>query len=286
MNIFMQLRNKKDFSNNEQALANYILNHPSEVLNMDIHALGKACFVSKATIYRLCNKLSLGGYADLKLKVTQALHDYIQEDTFDYDFPIKQNQTQYEIITKLKEDYEKTLQSTQNLFDLDDLHKIASSMKKAKQIDVYTSAGNIYFAKNFKFQMAEIGINVNVPVDEYHQRLCAASSNQDHFAIVISFGGRGAIFEMIMKTLKLTNTPTVLMSSLDFQPKIKPTYHLYISPYENHYKKISSYSTRLSILFILDVLYTSYFRLDYDQNIDKKLSYYQTMRKGDGEENY
>ena len=48
----------------------------------------------------------------------------------------------------------------------------------------------------------------------------------------------------------------------------------------NHYKKISSFSTRLSILYILDVLYTCYFKLDYQENIEKKLAYYNNIVEG------
>jgi len=31
--------------------------------------LGKACFVSTATVYRLCDKLNLAGFSDLKIKL-------------------------------------------------------------------------------------------------------------------------------------------------------------------------------------------------------------------------
>ena len=65
-------------------------------------------------------------------------------------------------------------------------------------------------------------------------------------------------------------------------PEIKDFYsdfHLYISPYENHYKKISSFSTRLSLLYILDVLYTCYFELDYKDNVKKKMDYYDLIWK-------
>ncbi len=151
-------------------------------------------------------------------------------------------------------------------------------MYKCKQIDIYTSAGNVYFAQNFKFQMQEIGINVNVPIDEYHQRLMAASSDHTHLAIIISFGGRGLMVDNISELLRQTQTPSVLISYYDYKPNTnEPNFHLFISPYENHYKKISSYSTRLSILYILDVLYTCYFRMEYEKNIDNKITYYNRM---------
>ena len=282
MNLFINLKENKDLSKNERILADYILKHPEDVLKMSSKDLGKVCFVSTATVYRLCDKLGLSGFSDLKIKITSSLDDYRKSnEDFNFDFPVNQFQTHYEIIQKIKEDYEQTLNLTANLFSLDQLRLIASAMKKAQIIDVYTSAGNINFALNFQFQMQEIGIQVNVPVDEYQQRLIAASSNENHLAIIITFGGRGILSDILPRILHKVKTPIVLISSYDYTFKdLDPDYQLYISSYENHYKKISSFSTRLSILYILDVLYTCYFKLDYQENIEKKLAYYNNIVEG------
>ena len=282
MNLFINLKENKDLSKNERILANYILKHPEDVLKMSSKDLGKVCFVSTATVYRLCDKLGLSGFSDLKIKITSSLDDYRKSnENFNFDFPVNQFQTHYEIIQKIKEDYEQTLNLTANLFSLDQLRLIASAMEKSQIIDVYTSAGNINFALNFQFQMQEIGIQVNVPIDEYQQRLIAASSNENHLAIIITFGGRGILSDILPRILHKVKTPIVLISSYDYTFKdLDPDYQLYISPYENHYKKISSFSTRLSILYILDVLYTCYFKLDYQENIEKKLAYYNNIVEG------
>lgn len=282
MNLFINLKENKELSKNERILADYILKHPEDVLKMSSKDLGKECFVSTATVYRLCDKLGLSGFSDLKIKITSSLDDYRKSnEDFNFDFPVNQFQTHYEIIQKIKEDYEQTLNLTANLFSLDQLRLITSAMKKAQIIDVYTSAGNINFALNFQFQMQEIGIQVNVPVDEYQQRLIAASSNANHLAIIITFGGRGILSDILPRILHKVKTPIVLISSYDYTFKdFDPDYQLYISSYENHYKKISSFSTRLSILYILDVLYTCYFKLDYQENIEKKLAYYNNIVEG------
>lgn len=282
MNLFINLKENKELSKNERILADYILKHPEDVLKMSSKDLGKECFVSTATVYRLCDKLGLSGFSDLKIKITSSLDDYRKSnEDFNFDFPVNQFQTHYEIIQKIKEDYEQTLNLTANLFSLDQLRLIASAMEKAQIIDVYTSAGNINFALNFQFQMQEIGIQVNVPVDEYQQRIIAASSDENHLAIIITFGGRGILSDILPRILHKVKTPIVLISSYDYTFKdLDSDYQLYISPYENHYKKISSFSTRLSILYILDVLYTCYFKLDYQENIEKKLAYYNNIVEG------
>lgn len=279
MNIFTQLRNTKNLTNNEKQIVDFILDNPNAFLNMSSEQICKECFVSTTTLYRLCQKFNLSGLSDLKVKMSGSINSYLKENKdFDFDFPVKQNQSHYEILTKIREDYDQTLLSTFNLFNLEQLRLSVNAMKKAKQIDVYTSAGNIFFAENFKFQMQEIGITINVLEEEYNQRLVASCSDENHLAIVISFGGRGLLVNKIIKTLKGNKTPILLISSTEDSPiKEYADYQLYLCSNENHYNKISSFSTRLSLLYILDILFACYFKTDYDKNLEKKLNYYKKM---------
>ena len=126
--------------------------------------------------------------------------------------------------------------------------------------------------------MQEIGININVPVEEYNQRLVAACSDETHMAILISFGGRGILANKLAKTLKNNGTPILLISSTEENPMMDlADYQLYLCSNENHYNKISSFSTRLSLLYILDILFACYFETDYDNNLNNQLLYYKKL---------
>ena len=128
--------------------------------------------------------------------------------------------------------------------------------------------------------MSEIGVVVNVPVEQYQQSLAAAASNEEHVAIVVSFEGRGMLVEQVMTLLKKNKTPIVLISSTTNKTMIQSSdYNLYLNPNENHYNKISSFSTRLSLLYLLDCIYTCYFKLDYDKNVKYKTETYMKMTK-------
>lgn len=281
MNIFSKLDHITDLTDNEKIFVSFIKEHTEDFIRMSASEISTTCFVSTSTIYRLCQKLELTGLSQLKLLVSSCLSAYLQEQKeIDYNYPVKEYQTQYQVTEKLKEVYNQTTITTQNLMDLEQLRYIASALKKAKQIDIYTSAGNIYFAENFKFQMQEIGIMVNVPVEEYQQSLSASISDTTHVAIIISFEGRGTLIDKLATILKKVNTPIVLISSTSVSEITKyADYQLYLCPYENHYHKISSFATRMSLLYILDCIYTCYFELDYQKNIEYKLSTYQRMFK-------
>ena len=279
MNSFSKLNKITDLTENEKTLVKYMQDNPEDFLKMSALEISKACFISTSTIYRFCKKLNLSGLSELKVQVSKSINEYFKENTsLNYNYPFEQNETQHQIVLKLKELYGQTLVSSLNLMDLDQIRLISSILKKSKHIDFYTSAGNIYFAESFKFQMQEIGTFINVPIEEYHQLLTASTSNENHIAIVVSFEGRGEIIGKIVDILKKNKTPVVLISSTNENPLTKyADYHLYLSSNEHHFNKVSSFSTRLSLLYILDCLYTCYFNLDYNKNIDYKINTYKKL---------
>lgn len=279
MNIFIKLNKITNLTENEKTLVSYMQENPENFVKMSALEISEACFISTSTIYRLCQKLDLAGLSELKVQVSMSINEYLKEkNLLDYNYPVKQNETQNQIVLNLKELYEQTLVSSLNLIDLEQLRLIANVLKKTKYIDFYTSAGNIYFGENFKFQMQEIGTFVNVPMEEYHQLLTASTSDESHIAIIVSFEGRGIIIENIADILKKNKTPIILISSTNENPLTKyANYHLYLSSNENHFNKISSFSTRLSLLYILDCLYACYFKLDYDKNVAYKLDTYKKL---------
>lgn len=282
MNIFTKLSELSNLTENEKILVNYIKNNPEDFINLPAPKIAYMSYVSISTIYRLCKKVNVSGLSELKVQVSLYYHnEYLKKNNkVDYDYPFNPHETQNQITLKMKELYEQTLVSSLNLMDLDQIKIIVEALSRYRYIDFYTSAGNIYFAENFKFQMQEIGTFINVPIEEYHQLLTASTSNKDHIAIVMSFGGRGIIIEKLISALRSNKTKIILISSTGENNISKyADYQLYLSSNENHYNKISSFSTRLSLLYLLDCIYTNYFNLNYEKNLNFKLNSYERMTK-------
>lgn len=275
INMFVKLENIQNITESENKIVQYVLTHPDSVMSMSIKELAEACYVSTSAIYRLCDKLDVDGYNEFKVRLSHSLSEYVQKkETIDYNFPFKENQTQYQVLSSLKEYYQQTLLSTFDLFDMEEIRKVVSKMQKAKHITIYTSANNLFFAQSFKMQMQEIGVRVDVPTDEYEQRLLASLSGPDELAIIISYEGRLMNIDLITKLLKDNKTTLLLISANDFKLKnVIPDYHINMPNYEHKYLKLANFSTRLSLLFILDSLYSCYFEKDYKKNLENKLNY-------------
>jgi len=282
MTIYEKLRQMKNLTANETELVKYILDHPEEFIDASTKEIARVCYVSVPTIYRLCEKVGVSGLSELKVKLSAGLSDYLSANRdFDFDYPIKERESHEAIARNLKEDYVETVNATKNLMDMSEMHNAAHALRNAQRVVIFTSAGNLHFARNFCFQLEEIGIFAEAPSDEYEQRLLAAHMTSKDLAVIISFGGRGTIVHMTAEILKSNEVPILLISSAE-ENSLTPyaKIHLYLCNLESHYNKISSFSTRLSLLYVLDNLYAGLFNLDYVSNIDKKLDAYEALGNG------
>ena len=213
MNILHKLNTLTTLTPNEQVLAQFIINKPHDFINMKPKEIASLTYVSVPTLYRLVNKLGLMGVNDLKLAIHQAINTQDNTPIDNIDYPILPGDSHYEVMCRLQDVYEKTIQDTIDLADPEVLVNVCEKMLNAKCIDIYASAANVFFAKNFQFQMMEINAEVNVPEVDYMQNLCAANSDSTHYAIVISFGGRSVSFYNLMKILKENNVSILLITS-------------------------------------------------------------------------
>ncbi|GGC79808.1 MurR/RpiR family transcriptional regulator [Enterococcus wangshanyuanii] len=278
MSLFLKLRSLDSLTASEQTLVDYILETPDEVIHFSPQELAEHSYVSISTIYRLINKLEFDGLNDLKLALVNDLNEHRTTPIIDIDYPISAEDNLYAMTTKLKTVYEQTVQSTSDTNNFDQMAANSKLLRNAKYIDVYASSANIYFAQNFQFQMQEIGKRIHVPIDDYTQNLTAANSTPDHLAIVVSYEGRGSSVKKILATLKKNESKVLLITSKNSPLLTTKVDGLFLfSSLENHYNKISSFSTRMSLMYIFDCLYLGFFNQDYERNLAYKLANYQKM---------
>ncbi|PZL75855.1 MurR/RpiR family transcriptional regulator [Enterococcus plantarum] len=278
MNLMLKLKSLDKLTTSEEVLITYILDFPEKVIHFSPKELAEHSYVSISTIYRLINKLDLEGLNDLKFALVNYLNEHTTEQIIDIDYPISAEDNHFAITQKLKSVYNQTVQSTIDTNNLDTIAFNGNLLKQAEFIDVYATSANIYFAQNFQFQLQEIGKQVNVPIDDFMQNLSAANSTPKHLAIVVSYGGRSSSVKKILEILKKNKSKILLVTSKD-SPLLNETVDgvFLFSSLENHYNKISSFSTRMSLMYIFDSLYLSFFNQDYDRNLAYKLDNYQKM---------
>ena len=76
MSVLLKLREYKQLPNSENEVRMYILKNSNEVIKMSIQELASKSFTSPPTIMRLCKRLGLKGFSDLKIEIASELKTF------------------------------------------------------------------------------------------------------------------------------------------------------------------------------------------------------------------
>src|SRR5690606_41793173 len=74
----------------ERRAAEFILQHPQEIIHLPISELAERCGASEATIFRLCRRLGYSGYQAMKISLARDLVEplaLIHEEVTESDSP-------------------------------------------------------------------------------------------------------------------------------------------------------------------------------------------------------
>lgn len=275
MDLFTKIKAMNSFTESEQTFIDFIFNHPYDVIQLNLQQLSKTSYVSISTIYRVMEKLEISGLNQLKLQISESLKNNENLKNIDYNYPFQKTNTHYQILTQMLELYDQTLKNTINLIDLDVLLHTVQALKKANNIYIFPSIGNYFMAESFQQNMLEIGVKVDVIKEAYYQHWHVQLCDENDIVMLISYAGRTPQIMDIVHDLNKKNIPIILISSTIHTPIDQfAKYHLYFSSYEDSEEKIASFSSRISLQYLLDCTYACYFNRDYEKNLEYKIKNY------------
>ena len=275
MDLFTKIKAMNSFTESEQTFIDFIFNHPYDVIQLNLQQLSKTSYFSISNIYRVMEKLEIIGLNQLILQISESLKNNENLKNIDYNYPFQKTNTHYQILTQMLELYDQTLKNTINLIDLDVLLHTVQALKKANNIYIFPSIGNYFMAESFQQNMLEIGVKVDVIKEAYYQHWHVQLCNENDIVMLISYAGRTPQIMDIVHDLNKKNIPIILISSTIHTPIDQfARYHLYFSSYEDSEEKIASFSSRISLQYLLDCIYACYFNRDYEKNLEYKIKNY------------
>jgi DNA-binding MurR/RpiR family transcriptional regulator len=165
-----------------------------------------------------------------------------------------------------------------------DLNQAARLINGAQNVVIYGRSPNSYFGQLFKRNLNTIHKKAFV-ADTDEAGLISQTLTPQDCAILISYSGNNSeTYPMKnVKTLLKNGVPIIsLTSGGDNYLRDYSTIVLTIASREKLYSKIGNFSTEESIQFLLTVLFAQIFSLDYQENIQMKISnarYLETSRR-------
>ncbi len=275
MSIIQKLRRATDLSSSERNIAEYILKHPHHVLNMNARALAMETYTSPSTVIRLCQKIDVGGFPDLKIQLAMELNQY-SNDAYEFDqvLEIEQTDDLLAISKKILQIDQLALQMTQEALDIQTMEKVIKHIKEAEVIDFYGVGSSALVARDAYYKFLRLGKICTAHAEADHQEINARLSTDKHLAVFFSYTGQTKQLLSLTKILHAKGTHIVSITGLvDNDLRLLSDDHLTISTKELNIR-YAARSSRTAMFYMLDVLYYGYINYDYENNTKRLIETY------------
>lgn len=268
--IIEQLFGKKKFTESEQQIVSFIESNPRIVVNLSLEELSDNCYVSQASVIRLCKKLGTKGFADFKIRLATELSTFALDDKeIHVDVPIPKDADCKSIAETFFNLSTQTLKTTYNNLDFNALKRAARMLAKADLVHIYGRGESLILAEDFHYKLIRIGINSSLETQNGFQeaKCLIPKSNINQVAIVISHYCNSRQVHYVIDELMSSKIPFILITAADNPwPYDKlAAVTLRITCLESRFK-IGSFASRVSMLYLLDCLYGQIFSLDYEKH--------------------
>lgn len=269
-----KLKAKVGFSEVEKNIADYLLEKGREMKSESARQIAGKVFTSPASITRLCQKLGYSGFSIFKEDYLKEI-DYLESHFHDIDpnFPFAESDSQMRVSHKIAELYKETIADVSSLLTMEELRKFMAVIKKAKTIYIVSFANHRYLAYPFQEKMATIGKKVNI-ISQIDMAFYQASlAEKEDCFLFISYSGEHEHTLRTAVECKNRGIHTVCLTSYGNNSLSRICDHsLYVSTREKLITNVGNYGIYLSVLYLLDTIYSIYFNMNYQPNLDNKIA--------------
>ena len=260
------------FFEQEKKIANYIIQHHAEVVNMTIGELAQACGTSVATISRFCKKCHVDGFHHLKISLAKEI---VESDS---NFPTSNTISKSEIGQSLQNilaNKIEELTQTVSFIDETEFSNILEALQKARIVQLVAVGNTIPVAIDGAYRFSEIGIKAVAGTIWETQLAFSLSLQEGDVMIAISNSGES---RHVLKMMEGAKQNGVVVIGITNNPNSKigtsADYHIQTATREKLFLNEFCFS-RVSAMTVIEILYlfltvgqdTSYQRLSTVENL-------------------
>lgn len=272
MLLIQKLEYFPDLTTNEKVVAHYLLENQHRIQEITISEISKATFTSLSTTVRLAQKCGYQGWKKMK----KALLDEIQylkkePELVDANYPFKKGDTIYKIAKNMASLLSESIMDTYRLLDHDQFQKVIQLIRDSQRICVYGITHPISVAYDFQLKMRTIGKQVVLAKDMDSYNYESYYVSKDTCSIFISYSGETIQLVDSLKRVKSKGCPVVVITSIGdntFSRLVDAW--LPICTKEKLDNKIATFSSNISIHYLLDLIFACIFEQNYDHYVQVK----------------
>lgn len=199
----------KALNRSQVGIADFILEHPYEVLSMNVQELAEQTYTSASTIVRFAKKIGYTGYPQLKLDlaidVSKENEDYQDSDpALDGSF--------LDFINQEKQSYLNTTKKTFNLLNTNTLETVVDIIKSARIVFLSGLGASSLVCRDLEMKLSRIGFCAVYYSDAHSQTINASNLGPDDVVIAISYKGLTKEVTEVSKMAKANGSKVIAIT--------------------------------------------------------------------------
>ncbi len=269
--ILERLKAGEDFTYQEQAVAKCILEQIEQIQGMSVEELAKASYTSKATVVRLCKKLGVNGYQELKFQLVMEMVENIRVNQLLNQEPITEKSTYQDILDTLPKLYDKAITNTRLCMDKHVINRVFSRLKEADRVFIYGNGISYILAQSAAFKFATLGMECQA-CDSVNAHYLSAARKKKTVAFIITFTGANRSMIDVARYLKKTTKIYVVGLVGRHNQEIRQWCDEIVEvPSRDSLLSLKVVTSFTAVTYVLDIFFSMYLSLHYEEHVRSSL---------------
>ncbi|WP_412989431.1 MurR/RpiR family transcriptional regulator [Pediococcus siamensis] len=251
------------FSKSEQKVAQYILDHPQQVITMNADTLANRAGVSAATVVRLAKILSTDGFPGVKIQLSA-------ETKIDDSLYTEVNPEDTLKVVKQKMEFRigHTIEQTNHSLDDKQVQKAAQVIKKADDVYAYGLGASSIVAADFQQKFIRVGKPVVQTMDTH--LIATGMVRPGTVLVLVSNTGETVESQKLAEVAHehQISVITITHNKKSSLAKKSDIVLVHDDSEENEKLRTAATTSLMAQLYVVDLLYYSFLTMDFDKNAD------------------
>ena len=271
MAVLEKLKLAEGFTSVEKKLADYIVDNVEAVSRMSIAHLAEVTFTSNASIVRLCHKLGVDGYRELRIELaaeTERARSSISD--IDVNRPFSNDESTPAIMSGIAAVLKEAIDASRASVDPAAIDLAARAVRKSGLVYLFGSGDSRITAIAFGNMLLKLGIH-SVIVGEYDDDIASISGIMPgDVALFVTYSGGiadSASTQRAIRILQERHCPMIWLSSTPMPAPM--SIELRLPAREAIHGKTATFFSQMCIRYLLNCIYGAVYALDYEMNTKK-----------------
>lgn len=240
-------------SESEGRIAEFIIQNPSEFVNLTIQELASRSQSSAAAAVRLWKSLGFAGYQDFKIRVASDIQSNVGEDYIE----LKVGSSYGAILRSVEDTHVQSIQNTLRLLDESAIQEAVQAIFRAPKVMTYGVGASGIVADDLAQKLSRVGFPVYEASDFHKAAVLAAQLNENDVIVLISHSGATSEVVEVAEIARKKRAHLIAVSRFGDTPlgRIVNT-KLYVSAVEPQIR-LAATTSRIAALTVIDLLLVS-----------------------------